>query len=1427
MHLIHLAILGFTAAQAQVALPDDVTAVWDLESAHRVTTPTRERACINGLWMWQPVETKTDEPPDANWGYHKVPGPWPGSYYYMLRDTQEFYPHPAWADDNMGDVAMAWYQRDITVPADWTDRRIALEVSYANSYVAAYIDGESAGEVYFPGGEIDLTDVVTPGETHSLSLYVAAIPLNEEIVSYAAADGASKARGKVLRRGLCGDVWLTSAPSTSHLTDVRVTTSVADGEIRAEAGLAGLPGGKTYSLQLSVDGESIMGPGGGFAPGDAANAALATAVEWMPDDLWDIHTPGNQHDLTVELIEGNTVVDTYEPIRFGFRDLVIDGRDFVLNGKRIWLFAVPLDLAQISPHAASYEGAVESMRRLKRLGINFVYTHNYDCNPGSHLGFEEILRAADDVGMLISFSQPHVKDYDWSADDADESNGYARHAEFYVRQAQNHPSVVMYSMNHNMTGYSQDMDPQRIDGTYNPYPDPTGETDERSDRNALLGRRAEGIVSRLDSSRIVYHHSSGNFGSMHTSNFYINFVPIQERSDWFEHWATEGVKPVFLCEYGIPLRMSWSMHRGWYQGKRSFTNGKIPHQFCTAEWGAQYLGDAAFDLTEPEKADLRFESEKWRAGETWMRWDYPFQLNNDPALNMPNLDDVQRQYVAENWPAYRTWGLAAFNIWSYGNKWKLKPETDKSRVDLPVDWENLQRPGFNSDYLDGRYERIDTGFEWDDWEPTETAKAFLRYNTPVLAYLAGKADRFTSQDHIFTPGETVEKQIIVINNSREPVEAECEWRLPGATPDSGQAKLAVETGQMARVPISVELSGLAPGEYELTMVVTLDTATQEDSFTIHVVSPAPEAAAKVTAWDPLGETSDALVAIGIDVETVAVDADLTDYEVLVIGKGALTVDGPAPDLTRVRDGLKVIVFEQTAEALEQRLGFRVQEYGLRRVFPRVPDHPVLAGLSETALHDWRGAATLLAPTYDEGASPSSVPKARWCGIENTRAWRAGNYGNVASVLIEKPARGDFLPIVDGGFSLQYAPLLEHREGSGMVLFCQMDVTARTESDPAAETLLTNIIGYASAPVGGVSTPTPLPAVGYTGDPRGAELLGDAVTVLSPADCGKWLDDGGTLLAVGLDQAQARAALPVDVTMQTGEHISTTFAPTGLESSLAGVGPADVLTRDPKEIPLVTGGAETIGNGVLATSFDGRVVLCQLAPGDYAYEDQFNLKMTYRRVSALVSRLAANLGAEVTTPLLDHFATPIVSATESVALNDDFSEDADGDGNADAWSFSSSAADGTWERVEEDGSWCVKMTSAQPNDKGAAGGMLAQHDVPIVEGQWCHVSIRARAEGLRGAPITFTITNTDVWKAFFEYQRFIPTEEWQDFEFTLQANGGADSKTRLQVWHDLVGTWWIAGVQVVPIAPPTDGRWLAGLYADVPSEMDDPYRFFRW
>ena len=226
-----------------------------------------------------------------------------------------------------------------------------------------------------------------------------------------------------------------------------------------------------------------------------------------------------------------------------------------------------------------------------------------------------------------------------------------------------------------------------------------------------------------------------------------------------------------------------------------------------------------------------------------------------------------------------------------------------------------------------------------------------------------------------------------------------------------------------------------------------------------------------------------LESLGIPGRTVQASETLADENLLIVGKDGLSIDGPAPDVRRVRDGLKVVVFEQKAKVLEKRLGFRVEEYGLRQVFPRVAHHPLLAGLDEAHLRDWRGEATILPARLDYESRPRHGPTVRWCDIPVSHVWRCGNRGNVASVLIEKPARGSFLPVVDGGFSLQYSPLIEYREGNGMVLFCQLDVTGRTETDAAAERVVRNIIQYVSA-----WKPSPVRRVVYAGDPAGKKYL---------------------------------------------------------------------------------------------------------------------------------------------------------------------------------------------------------------------------------------------------------------------------------------------------------------------------------------------------
>src|SRR5262249_21031877 len=117
-------------------------------------------------------------------------------------------------------------------------------------------------------------------------------------------------------------------------------------------------------------------------------------------------------------------------------------------------------------------------------------------------------------------------------------------------------------------------------------------------------------------------------------------------------------------------------------------------------------------------------------------------------------------------------------------------------------------------------------------------------------------------------------------------------------------------------------------------------------------------------------------------------------------------------------------------------------------------------------------------------------------------------------------------------------------------------------------------------------------------------------------------------------------LPFKMEMKKQEHVAGFFEPPGKDSPLAGVGPAGVHNRDPREIPLVTGGAVVIGGGVLAKAGKADVVFCQLVPWQFDQKKQMNLKRTFRRASCLVTRLAGNLGVSESTPIMTRFRSPV-------------------------------------------------------------------------------------------------------------------------------------------------------------------------------------------
>jgi beta-galactosidase/beta-glucuronidase len=359
------------------AQPAGVKPVWDSAKAWRESTATRERISINGLWRWQPAGDRADAVPSDGWGFLRVPESWPSS---RPGGTQVFFPNPAWDKTKLSGVNAAWHQREITVPREWAGRRITLYAENINSYAAVYLDGAKIGEMRYPAGEVDLTSAVRPGRIQVLSLLVVALPLKAVMLSFSDSANARQVEGTVQRRGLCGDVYLVSTPAGPRITDVKVETSVRRWQISLDAAVTGLDPAARYFMRARItDGarqveEFTSEP---FGARDLADGRFTLARHWRPEKLWDTITPQNQYHVSLSLLQaGGKLLDTALPVRFGFREFWIDGRDFYLNGTRIFLSAIPLDNAQLSSITASYEATRATLQRFKSFGINYVYTHN-------------------------------------------------------------------------------------------------------------------------------------------------------------------------------------------------------------------------------------------------------------------------------------------------------------------------------------------------------------------------------------------------------------------------------------------------------------------------------------------------------------------------------------------------------------------------------------------------------------------------------------------------------------------------------------------------------------------------------------------------------------------------------------------------------------------------------------------------------------------------------------------------------------------------------------------------------------------------------------------------------------------------------------------------------------------------------------------
>ncbi|NUS26416.1 MAG: DUF4981 domain-containing protein [Streptomyces sp.] len=393
----------------------------------------------DGDWRFRLLPVP-DAPVGGPWSSTHVPGLWTMQgtddlpQYLNIRMPFAEFPPSAPSENPTG-----VYEREIDVPADWTGRRIVLQVGAAESVLLVHVDGRPVGlsKDSHLAAEFDLTGLVTPGSSSTLRLTV---------VKWSDASHIED-QDQWWHGGITRSV-LLYATDPLHLADVTVRAAYS-GELRVDCRVrdegGALPEGWYVSgdldgLPLTQDTEFDRLNTEDERVSDFLGEARMRTV--VPDvRTWNAETP-ELYGLTVRLHRADGTVADTSYHRTGFRDVEIVGRDLLVNGERVYIRGVNRhDFHPLTGRTVSYDDMRADLVLLKRFGFNAIRTAHYPNDPA-------LYDLADELGFYV-VDEADIESHDHAheiADDPRYLNAFVDRVSRMVLRDKNHPSVIIWSL---------------------------------------------------------------------------------------------------------------------------------------------------------------------------------------------------------------------------------------------------------------------------------------------------------------------------------------------------------------------------------------------------------------------------------------------------------------------------------------------------------------------------------------------------------------------------------------------------------------------------------------------------------------------------------------------------------------------------------------------------------------------------------------------------------------------------------------------------------------------------------------------------------------------------------------------------------------------------------------------------------------------
>jgi beta-galactosidase len=517
--------------------------------------------------------------------------------------------------------------------------------------------------------------------------------------------------------------------------------------------------------------------------------------------------------------------------------------------------------------------------------------------------------------------------------------------------------------------------------------------------------------------------------------------------------------------------------------------------------------------------------------------------------------------------------------------------------------------------------------------------ALKEINGPTLAWIAGPAQAYTAKDHHFSPGRKIDKQIVLINDTRQPQSFTAAWTatVGGNEVGKGQMQGSLATSEIRFIPFQIVTPAVEAGgkiDGQITLTATIGDVTHRDTFAFRVFGEDRAEKGDIAVVDPDGTTAKMLTELGYT--TGAWDGE---SPLVVIGRNGVQQD---PTLAAklepyVQAGGRALILAQDPDWMARALGWRVCPKVARRVFPM--NSPITRGLDADDLRDWAGSSTLIEayPIYEGDYLRGNERDQPYAG------WHWGNRGGVSSAAIEKPHRSGWRPLLECEFDLAYTPLMELDYGKGRLLVCTLDLGDHMALDPAARRLAGRIMDYAAhAPlspqmqkvvyIGGAAGAAWLDKIGVSYQPSaaldasaGLLLIGTDATIDSVA-LNAYLEKGGK--AFFLPCSQAQGWLGTSLKPADPQFAGSLSVPAWPETR--GLSVSDLRWRCYLDTPpwLLSAGAEVGADGLMGRKVLGKgvAIFCQVDPDRFQADEKTYFRYTRWRATRAVAQLLANLGA---------------------------------------------------------------------------------------------------------------------------------------------------------------------------------------------------------